>query len=130
MIEIDRVYQANDLDKTDTNPVTVSVITTSTNLDTIQLSFQRNSTDTCSLCEYRFDKADIETLYLYLKDALTWIDYQDSTGGGTTNPSPSPVPPDNSGCDKNSTSCVQCVDSNLPTSPLGPYDPDFWPTLR
>ena len=129
MIEIDRVYQANDLDNINDNPVTVSVITNSLDPDTVELSFQRNSTDSCSLCQYRFDKADIEMLYLYLGDALNWIDYSDSNGGSDNGNTPTPVPPGPSDCDSN-PKCVKCVDSNLPTPPLGPYDPDFFPTLR
>lgn len=131
---INRNYDANDLLHTASNPVNVDVMTDSSSPDTVTLTFTRsNTSDTsCQICQYKFNKADISQLYAYLGDALSWLDWEDSNSGGNgddnTNP-PKPVDPGNNGCDSN-PACTSCIDGNIPTPPLGPYDPDFWPTLR
>lgn len=134
MTQINRVYNANDLLHEDMNPVTVDVMTDSTDPDTVELTFTRNNntsnSSVCTVCQYKFDKADIQQLYDYLGDAISWLDYQDSQNGNDDNgTAPEPVPPGPSDCDKN-PNCTSCVGTNIPTPPLGPYDPDFWPTNR
>lgn len=133
MTIINRNYNADDSLNPTLNPVNVDVMTDSTDPDSVTLTFTRASSSTgiCQICEYKFTKSDIEILYDFLGDAIDWMDWEDdnSTPNDNSNPS-TPVTPDNSGCDTNTPNCVNCVSTNIKTPPLGPYDPQFWPTNR
>lgn len=135
MTKISRVYNATDSLNPTMNPVSVSVSTDSSQPDTVTLTYTRTENpaipdSACVVCQYAFDKADIQHLYDFLGDAISWLDYEDSQNGGGSTPTPPVVPvPPNSNCDTE-PGCKTCPSSNIPTPPLGPYDPDFWPTPR